>query len=102
MPLASLAPAAEICFQPSHSGASLSEVPRNDESYANTSSTKDVEQQEFIKCIVRGGYERGRGRGRGRWRGWSPLIVDVGEIALSDDEEVRRKARRRELARVDC
>jgi hypothetical protein len=70
----------------------------------------DEEQQEFIKCIVRGGYERGRGlgrgrgrvHGRGRWRGWSPLIVDVGEIALSDDEEVRRKARRRELARVEC
>jgi hypothetical protein len=35
-------------------------------------------------------------------RGWSPLIVDVGEIALSDDEEVMRKARRMELARVDC
>jgi hypothetical protein len=52
---------------------------------------------------VRGrGCGRGRGRGRGRWRGWSLLIVDVGEIALSDDEEVTRKARRRELARVHC
>jgi hypothetical protein len=91
MPLASLAPAAEIRLQLLHSGASLSEVPRDDESYANTSSEKDEEQQEFIKDIVRGGYERGRERGRG----WNHRIVEGGEIALSDDEEVSQRVIRR-------
>jgi hypothetical protein len=97
MPLARFALTAGIRLHPSHSGASLSEVHRNDESCAKTSSKKDEEQHEFIHCIVRGGYERGRGRrrgrgrGRGRLRGRNPLIVDVGEIALADDEEVNQR-----------
>jgi hypothetical protein len=97
MPLASLAHEAEIRLKPSHSGTSRSHVPRDEESNANTSSEKDEEQQEFIKDVVRGGYERGRRRGRGhergrgRGRGWNPPIVEVGEIVLSDDEEVSQR-----------
>jgi hypothetical protein len=49
MPLGSLAPAAEIRLQPSHSGTSLFKVPRDGESDANTCSEKDEEQHEFIK-----------------------------------------------------
>jgi hypothetical protein len=93
MPLASLAPAAEIRLQLSHSSTSVSDVPKDDESYVNVSSEKDNEQQEFITYIVRGGDERGRGRGRGR--GWNPRTMEVGEEVLSDDEVVNQRVIRR-------
>jgi hypothetical protein len=41
MPLAILTVVAENRIQPSHSGTSLSEVPRDDESYSNASSKKE-------------------------------------------------------------
>jgi hypothetical protein len=99
MPLASLAPAAEIRLHPSHFGTSLFQVTRDDESYVYTSSKKDEYQQEFTEEIVRACSERGRRRGRerghGRGRGWNPRTVQVGEVVLSDDEEVSQRVLKR-------